>query len=513
MIQGVTSLRCPACGQPFLTLPQAAEAQVTCPHCARSARMAAYPPAGQQQDAGGAEALPVRRREAGPRPAGAGGLFTPVRQAPGSPQTRPAWPAAPEQQRPQGPRLPPQVSPFGISPPQSVPPAGTWPGPPQNVEQTVPMTAFFQPRAEPPPEPVPPPPPGWLPTASVETQAGGWPGPGVEQTPFSQTPFSQVPFEPVPRPLPPPAERKRAPVVAAVLLLLVSWGAAWLAWVESRPVWARDFPLPEPPRSAETPESEKALAKLSQAPPAAPAEPEPEVRRAQVPDAVENPALSPTPELLEQAESLLRNLLDAPDQGSRLALLAAPEEHEVEVAEFFAHGAPELRSLAYANATPRSLPGGAPVPLFQVMTDRCPGGALLRLVPQADGTLRLEWPLFAETHERRLAQYLEKKPEEPGWFHAGMRRSHGLDLPAAVREGHLAYDLQGSADGSVRCLAVAARETPLGRFLEREAGWGGVHLARLLLQHREDAEAGMVLHILDCEGARTGASRAGSGGQ
>ena len=320
----------------------------------------------------------------------------------------------------------------------------------------------------------------------------------------------------------------RRPVFALFLLGIVALAGAWLAWEEARPAWSADFPVAQPKKDEA---GEQALEKLAlshapadagaplvaESPPkpeaAMPSPPvtEPEIRRAEMPGVAEKVALNPTPELLRQTGDLLSKFLAAGGPDERLALIATPEEHAVDVAEFFEPGPPVVSSLAYANATPQSLPGGMLVPLFQVVTDRCRGGALLRLAPQEDGRLLLDWPLFAETHGRRLAGFIEKRPDAPAWFHVGMRRSHALDLPAEFRGRHFGFDLQGGADGSVRCVAVAARETPLGRFFERETEWGVVYLARVLLQHRLDETAGRVIVILDCEGASTGASKAGPG--
>lgn len=526
MIQGVMSLRCPTCGQPFLTLPQAPEALVTCPHCARSAPTSAYLPAGQVMR--GAEALPLRRRASLPRAAGQS-LMT---HAPSPWQPPPQWPKAPEQP-PTAPLgqsggfgpVPPKVSPFGIAAAQpgalptapleaaffSPEPAPSWPPPAQHTlgSQTgkMPLKTLLQPQ-----EPSLPPTP---PEAQPEMP---WPSMGeIRQQPesiWSETPMTaspQVSSEPAAADLletqsKAPARLTFASFAWLVVLFVASLG---LYWQEYGRGWSWEFPAPkiepqaEPAHAADLVPAEAPPTPV----PSVPTPIEPEVRRAQVPDADEKAAMNPTAELLAKTESLLRAFFAASDETGRLSLLTLPEDHTVEVAAFFARGTPVLRSVAFASATPLSLPGGKPVPLFQVVTDHCPTGALLKLSSKEDQELRLDWPLFAETHQLRLANFLETRPETPSWHHVGLRRSHGLDLPAEVRERHLIYDLQGSADGSVRCLAIAARETPLGRFLERETTWGKVYLARLLLQHRQDMSDFEIPHILDCEGARTGASQ------
>lgn len=166
------------------------------------------------------------------------------------------------------------------------------------------------------------------------------------------------------------------------------------------------------------------------------------------------------------------------------------------------------------TATPLSLPGLKPAVLFQVVTRANPAGALLRLARPAQGgadaAFRMDWPLFLETHERRLATFLKAAPpgqaEKPksAWFYVILRRTHALDLPADVRETHVLFDAQASADASVRAVMAAPRESPVGRALESDAKWGQVFLARLLVQHRTLRPGVPLLVILDCDKAGEG---------
>jgi hypothetical protein len=54
---------------------------------------------------------------------------------------------------------------------------------------------------------------------------------------------------------------------------------------------------------------------------------------------------------------------------------------------------------------------------------------------------------------------------------------------------------------ALSCLAVAQKDTPIGRYLARETDWTDIYLARLLLQHRKLADGTDAIVILDCEGA------------
>jgi hypothetical protein len=205
---------------------------------------------------------------------------------------------------------------------------------------------------------------------------------------------------------------------------------------------------------------------------------------------------------------MFSKLNTASSPQERAALLADAEEYGADAEEFFATQKLEVLSFKLSSVTPLLLPGRQPVPLFQVTTKSNPQGALLRLVPQAKpGEFLLDWPLFAETHQKRLATFLKKGVGDPAWLHLGFRRSHGLDLPATLREGCVAFTLQGAADGSLACEAVAPKNTPAGRYLEQEVEWGQVYIARLLLQLRPQEGTSPAVFILDIEGAATSNTR------
>jgi hypothetical protein len=313
-------------------------------------------------------------------------------------------------------------------------------------------------------------------------------------------------------------QRDERNVPLGILLVLVLGFGGWLFWQSSQPPLSVEFEAPENPSAvAESAPEEKPTAPVPEAAmavlPTAPAVmPEPEIRRAELPltpGAVPVARAAAEVDLVaagQAAESLVKILLGSSSLDERLSTIAQSEEHRVDMEEFFGGGSPKLKSFKPADVTPRTLPGQELVPLFQITTDLNPkAGALIRGVPQEGGGFLMDWPLFAETHERRLDSFLEKKSEQPSWFHVVLRRSHGLELPEAVRAQHLCVNLQASADGSVQGVAVTPADTPLARFLEREAEWGTVYVGRLLLQHRPQAGGGSLIVILDCEGAVTGA--------
>ncbi len=295
--------------------------------------------------------------------------------------------------------------------------------------------------------------------------------------------------------------RQHSSALSAVAFLIVVVGACvWVLRDDLFPPMVVEIPVAKPSpvivKTAPVSPAPPAVMTPSTVTPVPPAEPAPEIRRAEI--------VKPPVDLIaagEAGQKLFLDLIEAKTPEALAALIAQPDENGADVEEFFAAGKVELLAFKPSNATPLTLPGQDAVPLFQVTTKANSHGALLRVVPQTNGSFLLDWPLFAETHERKLAGFLEKKPAEPAWFYLGLRRSHGLELPQASRDIHVAFKLQGSADGSLSCLAVAQKDIPIGRYLARETDWTDIYLARLLLQHRKLADGTDAIVILDCEGA------------
>jgi hypothetical protein len=206
-------------------------------------------------------------------------------------------------------------------------------------------------------------------------------------------------------------------------------------------------------------------------------------------------------------KALVSELVAADTAERRADCIHEAEKHGAEIEALFGAGAEEkieLRLLARIPGLPLVLPTGQPVPIFKVVTTRCANGALIRLESGADGKRRIHWPLFHETHEAKLVAFLKQPGEEAAWLHLGLRPSHGLDIPAALRSKYLTFDIQASATGEPRFVACVERDTPLGRFLDRETDWGRAYLSRLLVR-RLDVEAETpCMVVIDCEGAQEG---------
>lgn len=434
----------------------------------------------------------VLRPDQAPPAAFRGNFPTYASAAPQSLSQNPAWPPAPEQTPMFSPPVPTYYPPApaanmawgsGISQPQvsSTSPFSLAELPPQ-VPETPVVNPMFR----------------------LANATGGDPSPAPIQLPASTEPIlpSIPPTEWQAQTWQPP--KKSSPLLPAILLLLGIVGTClWVLRDDLFPALVVEIPVSKPVDKAlpaPTPAPQIQPATATPVPSKPPAELEPEIRRAEI------PTTPPTVDLVAAgvaAQDLFKALVEAKTPEARAALIAQPEEQASDMEEFFASKQPKLTSLKPSGISPQLLPGHQVAALFQVYTDLNPKGALMRLVPQASGRFLLDWPLFAETHEQKLANFLKTKPADPAWFHVGIRRSHALEIPEPQRSIQIAFEAQGSSDSSIHCLTVVQKDTPIGRYLGRETEWSTVYIARLLLQHRKLEDGTPAIVILDCEGAAT----------
>lgn len=206
--------------------------------------------------------------------------------------------------------------------------------------------------------------------------------------------------------------------------------------------------------------------------------------------------------LAAEAPEFIQTFFNAPE-SKRPALLDSRPLDDVTLSAFFSRNPPvKGNSIKKLPVAPIDLVSGQSVSLFQVVTSTNPLGALARITRSADGNLKLHWPFFQQTHDSTLNQYVkDNTATAPAWFHVGIRRSHGLDLPSDTRNSHFVLDIQASADGLLGTHAVAAKELPPGRFIEQKSTWQTVYLCHLLLQKKTLSFGVQVLEVLDCSGA------------
>jgi hypothetical protein len=147
--------------------------------------------------------------------------------------------------------------------------------------------------------------------------------------------------------------------------------------------------------------------------------------------------------------------------------------------------------------------------MLQVTTSASPeAGALLRFRVSPDDRLLLDWPLFEETHEGALAQFVESETAtQSQWFSVGLRRNHGLDLDESARNLHHAFDIQAASKSLLGMPGIVVRDLPVGRFLDQKTEWRVIHMARLLLRSRTLESGLKCVEIIDCEGLGLAQSR------
>ncbi|MDI1313879.1 hypothetical protein [Prosthecobacter sp.] len=355
----------------------------------------------------------------------------------------------------------------------------------RRVSQTQPLPSVPMPAMQPPPQ-----------NRHAISQPAAWPGlPPQIQAPANFTARQTLQHSQalVPTGAPPPEEFKtsphlrRSPWRSGFILLAftaVCGGALWLWWDSVNAPKVKPGVAVPPP--------------VKKVVPIEPVAPKVQIARALMPD----PDVGA---FATDAKALVTELFAAETAERRAACIHDAAKYSAEIeAQFGAGGGGEkieLRQFARIPGMPQTLPGGLPVPLFKLVTAECANGALIRLEPGADGKRRISWPLLNETHSAALAAFIKKPAGEAAWFHVGLRPSHGLDIAAELRPKYITFDVQVSASSEPHFVACVERDTPLGRFMDRESEWGTSYLARLLVRRLDIESSAPCLLIIDCEGA------------
>ena len=226
---------------------------------------------------------------------------------------------------------------------------------------------------------------------------------------------------------------------------------------------------------------------------------------AQIPPPVQiSRAVIPAPDVgavAADAKTLVSELFAADTPERRAACIHDAGKYSTEIEAQFGVKKTELRLLAPIPGMPQTLPGGQPTPLFKLVTSACAHGAIIRLETGSDGKRRINWPLFFETHTAALMAFLKQPAAEAAWFHVGLRPSHGLDIAAELRPKYITFDVQVSGSSEPHLVACVERDTPLGRFMDRETDWGKSYLARLLVRKLDIESEVPCLLVIDCQGA------------
>lgn len=435
------SIQCPACGAAFLAHHTRPSSITTCPHCAYNAPLVAFQAAGMTS-LGSATALPLRRRE------------------------------------------PRHSQSLSATQPSSASPVTAVPSPPAESPPTLfPEIPLLNPL--PPPESATPTPLRTLPPLTSARPTLLQPEAFLPQTEFAALAQSAQ-------------KRSSSPfwlgLLGTLAALLAIAGALWLVW-QTRTVENR---------AASTLPSEEIRPAVKPAAPHHQTGSDPTTTPTP-PELV--PSMSPleidtlSELVLEQGPQVFRQLIASPE--TRLDCIEQGAKLSLQVAAFFERH-PKLTALSFQKIpiAPRDLQTGRPVFMIQVTTSASPqSGALLRYHITTDNQLRLDWPLFEETHENALQNFITTNSTTGSrWFSVGLRRNHGLSLESTQRELHHTFDLQASAKNLLEVPGIVVKDLPVGRYLDQKTEWQIVHLTRLLLRTRTLDSGLKCLEIIDCEG-------------
>lgn len=189
---------------------------------------------------------------------------------------------------------------------------------------------------------------------------------------------------------------------------------------------------------------------------------------------------------VKQVESLLQALASASTKEARLACIASNSRQVQDHVEAFFKKMKSPIQIGLVRALPatvKPLPSPFPVTMCAVEATLPEGkvSALSRLIPDSDGTLKLEWNTLHDSLMKRLGNYASAPKEKPEWIMLGVRRNFGFAESAEIRDSHHAFDIQGTGDGSDHILAFAAKDQPIGRALDTTLGWNQLYLVRALV--------------------------------
>ena len=192
-----------------------------------------------------------------------------------------------------------------------------------------------------------------------------------------------------------------------------------------------------------------------------------------------------TPEMTEPVlRPLVEQLFAATTDADRLACIDSADKNADSVKDFFArHGAVKLKTLAAVSKLVLCLPNKLPQPVFDVTTsisDQASG--IVRLTTDRDGKLKLDWLLLRDSLDGAFAA-CQKLPTDapPRWISLGLRRSYGFGEAPELRETNLFFDMQGYGNGLDKALVQVVKNSSTGRSMDQLLGWGDLYVVRALI--------------------------------
>ena len=198
---------------------------------------------------------------------------------------------------------------------------------------------------------------------------------------------------------------------------------------------------------------------------------------------------------------LLTNLFEATSSEARQACVAEGVRHSAGLDSFFSplKGPVKLTAFHPLGTPVKALPGDETMTLCEVVTNyRTTGTAITRLLADADGSPRLDWPMLRDSLEGVLATYAAKPSPNPQWVTVGLKRNFGFGELESVRKAYFAFDIQSSGDGTDRTLALVSKSSPTGRAFDKMVSWNELYIIRCLLNWTT-IEGQPRLTVLDAE--------------
>lgn len=203
----------------------------------------------------------------------------------------------------------------------------------------------------------------------------------------------------------------------------------------------------------------------------------------------------------EKIKALAETLFTASTNEERVACIADAKHQRQSLEDYFSKLSEphELKTVRALTNTVRCLPLGQPAIVCLVETRQSTHGpAITRLISEEDGAFKLDWPMLSDSLQATLSNYSKTPHTEPQWTTIGIRRNFGFDEKESVRQTQHVFDIQGLGNGSDRTFALAAKDSPIGRMLDKTIAWNELFIVRVLL-HYVNVDDQPRLSIIDTE--------------
>ncbi len=348
-------------------------------------------------------------------------------------------------------------------------------------------TAYIQsvPQPAPASQPAPTPPPQAAPQPAIAHPPPNWPGLGVVETarePTPASPFQNAPLRPNMTPaafghwedeMTSPASTTKRPLWPLFVIGMFTLALCWFGWHALK----TSAPI------------KKAIASAIGSPTANPQE----TRRAIpvatpkkqeiIPQAIRDRFTAL--DLGTAAADIVRKLNEATTTDDRLTVIYNPEENRADVERFFTGlGGPWKPLSMEAGVLITDLTTGQQIPIFKLMTEDFSTGLILRMIPDENKKLLLDWPLASQSHDLTFDHFISNSELPDGsaqWFTLMFKRTHDFALREPHKHSYDCFLMQGSFSASGNALVYVHQDSAIGRLLASRTDWNHTYIARALI--------------------------------